>query len=43
MDSVRERYDAVPETVAEKVLYYAGITGVTVVMFILLVIASGIF
>lgn len=40
---MREFYNAEPETVPEKCLYYAGITGVTVVILILFVIASGIF
>ena len=39
---MRELYDSVPETIAEKCLYYAGISAVTVAMFITLVIASGI-
>ena len=35
-------YDSVPETMAEKFAYYAGISGVTIVAFIAYVIASGI-
>ena len=39
---MRELYDAVPETIAEKCLFYAGITAVTVGCLIACVIASGI-
>ena len=35
-------YDSVHETMAEKLLYYAGISGVTIVAFVACVIASGI-
>ena len=39
---MRELYDSVPETIAEKCLYYAGITAMTIVAFVACVIASGI-
>lgn len=34
-------YDSVPETIAEKLMFYCGISAVTIVGFILLVIAGG--
>lgn len=35
-------YDSVPETRAEKLMFYCGISAVTIVMFVILVIAGGL-
>lgn len=34
-------YDSVPETIAEKCFFYCGISAVTIVAFVILVIAGG--
>lgn len=39
---MRDFADTVPETIAEKALYYCGISAVTIVALIACVIASGI-
>lgn len=37
-----ELYDSVPETLAEKLMFYCGISAVTIVAIIACVIASGV-
>lgn len=39
---MRELYDAVPETLAEKCFFYVGIIAVTIGCFITMIIAGGL-